>query len=341
MRTPGFQKITTIIAFSLSACNDAALAPDRAVPHDIDLAASPRYSEWSDPEPLESVNSGSTDQQPALSKDGLSLYFASNKLGGSGSFDIWVAHRSCIDGCSWSQPQVLQNLNSGFPDISPSLSRDGHQLFFASQRSNGHCSVNPPTILQCDRDLWVSYREDVHDDSGWQNPVNLGDGPEGVNSSKEELAPSYFENDDTGSPQLFFNDGVISGGALVGGDIYVSQMIDGTWGRPSKVGEINSLSSDQRPSISHDGLELYFWSDQDGAAHLWVATRESVSALWSTPTRVQFPTSETNDPDAPTIMPFIHSHGRTQTLLFVRGTPGIGSGRDLWMSERTRLGGPE
>ena len=293
---------------------------------------------WPKPKPVEGINSPSTDQQPALSKDGLSLYFASNRSGGVGSFDLWVAQRECTDECPWSTPQLLPTVNSELPDISPTLSRDGHQLFFASQRSNGHCTVNPPTIPQCDRDLWVSYRENVHDDFGWQEPVNLGDGPSGINSAREELAPSYFENDDGGVPQLFFNDGVISGGALVGGDIYVSQMVNGTWGSPSPVVDINGPSSDQRPSISHDGLELYFWSARDGGvARLWVATRQSVSDAWSVPQeRVQFPSS---DGDQPTLMPFIHSHGRTETLLFVRGVPGIDSGRDIWMSERTRLSG--
>jgi Tol biopolymer transport system component len=301
---------------------------------------SARSSEWSEPASLGVVvNSSATEQQPALSKDGLSLYFASNRSGGLGGFDIWVARRACTDECDWGAPQIVPVVNTEFPDISPSLSRDGHQLFFASQRSNGHCTVNPPTIVQCDRDLWVSYRQNVNDDSGWQEPVNLGDAEEGINSSSEELAPSYLENDETGSPELFFNDGAVSGAALLGGDIYVSRMVNGIWGRPSKVPVINSsVASDQRPSISHDGLELYFWSDRDGASHLWVARRGTVSDSWSEPTRVEFPTSETSDPDTPTIQPFIYSHGKAETLLFVRGSPGVGSGRDLWMSERQRTG---
>jgi hypothetical protein len=304
---------------------------------DAPALASGSYSAWSDPQNLGGlVNSAATEQQPALSKDGLSLYFASNRTGGLGAFDIWVAQRACRDGCPWDAAQVVTALNSQFPDISPGLSRDGHQLFFASQRPNGHCSVNPPATAQCDRDLWVSYREDVHNDFGWQTPVNLGDVPNGVNSANEELAPSYLENDEADSPQLFFNNGVISGGALVGGDIYVSQMVDGIWGLPSPVAEINSPFSDQRPSISHDGLELYFWSDRDGAAQLWVATRESASDSWSDPVLLPSPIN-----DAPTIQPFIYAHGRTETLLFVRGVPGTGSGRDLWMSERTRLSSRE
>jgi hypothetical protein len=327
-----------LVAMGLGCGPDAGFIDPGAVTSGLGSdQRSARYSDWSLPQTLgDLVNSTSTEQQPALSKDGLSLYFASNRPGGLGSFDIYVSRRACTDGCLWTAAELVPNVNTRFPDISPTLSRDGHQLFFSSQRSNGHCTANPPTVPQCDRDLWVSYRADVHNDADWQTPVNLGDGPTGINSSKEELAPSYFENDPEGYPQLFFNDGVTIGGALLGGNIFVSQLIDGTWSKPEEPAGLNTTSSEQRPSISHNGLELYFWSDQDGAGRLWVASRGGVSDPWSAPVRVRFPFMPDTDPDPPTIMPFIHAHGRSETLVFVRGVPGEGSGRDLWISERTR-----
>jgi hypothetical protein len=290
--------------------------------------SSQRYTAWSDPKALVSINqSGINDQQPALSKDGLSLYFASTRKTSASDnvldLNIWVARRACTDGCDWTAIDVVPGVNTDFPDISPSLSRDGHHLFFASQRPHGHCS--PPATQCTNRDLWVSYRENVHDDFGWGDAVNLGDG---INSPDEEVAPSYFENDEMGVPQLFFNRGA------VGGDIYVSELKDGAWSTPTRVSELNIAASNQRPSISHEGLEIYFWSDRDGTGHLFVATRETVSSPWSPPVRVVFPTSEQES-----IMPFIHSHGRTETLLFVRPFPL--AARDLWITERTRLGGPE
>ena len=38
--------------------------------------------------------SGFADRGPALSFDGKTLYFASNRPGGSGKFDLWMATRS-------------------------------------------------------------------------------------------------------------------------------------------------------------------------------------------------------------------------------------------------------
>jgi hypothetical protein len=335
MGTRTFSSAVVLLSFFLGGCKDAALEPDRPPtpnvdqtrrPDGPDLAqASARYSAWSLPVPVEGVNSSSIDQQPALSKDGLSLYFATNRVGGPGGLDIWVAQRACVDGCPWMPPQALgPNVNGSFPDISPSLSRDGHQLFFSSQRPHNHCS--PPAPPQCtNRDLWVSYRENTHDDFGWGEAVNLGDF---INSPGEEIAPSYFENDDAGVPQLFFNRGA------VGGDIFVSELQDGVWGAATEVTELNTPGTDQRPSISHDGREIYFYSDRDGVNRLWIARRQSVTSTWSTPERVVFPTSEQES-----IMPFIHSHGKTETLLFVR--PFALAARDLWITTRTRLPGQE
>ena len=350
-------KVPTGLAFWAFTASPLALgcAPDSGVidpttrSNDLrPLHSSERYSAWSGPPtnlgPLINLPSPSTDQHPVLSKDGLTLYFASNRPENEADTrldqNIWVARRACTDMsptvCAWSKPVMLGiAVNSQFLDASPTLSRDEHQLFFASQRANGHCAVAP-----CDRDLWVSYRDNAHDDSPWQPAVNLGPP---VNTNREEVAPSYFENDDSGLPQLFFNDGVVNAaGVLTLGNIYVSQLgSDGTWGNPIPVDEpaedpadldrINTTFSDQRPSVSHDGRELYFHSTrltpagEVGLAHLWVATRREVSDPWSTPVLVPAPIS-----DELTIHPFIHSHGKTETLLFVR------SG-DIWMSERAKI----
>jgi hypothetical protein len=325
----------SVLALSLllAGCSSEAGMIDPATRSGDDMASlsSQRYTAWSDPDPLVLINQdGINDQQPALSKDGLSLYFASTRKTDPSDnvldLNIWVARRACTDGCDWTEIDVVPVVNTASPDISPSLSRDGHQLFFASQRPHGHCS--PPATQCTNRDMWVSYRANVNDDLGWGEAVNLGDD---INSTDEEVAPSYFENADVGIPQLFFNRGAM------GGDIWVSELKDGAWSDPKLVDELNIAASNQRPSISHDGLEIYFWSDRDGPGHLFVARRETVSlsSPWLSPERVVFPTS-----DQESIMPFIHSHGRTETLLFVRPFSPLAA-RDLYITTRTRLGRPE
>src|SRR5438128_7798476 len=75
----------------------------------VPAAATQQFSEWSTPVNVTQINSGGDEQHPALSKDGLSLYFASNRVvpgvscGGS---DIWVSQRASVDS-PWEAPRNL------------------------------------------------------------------------------------------------------------------------------------------------------------------------------------------------------------------------------------------
>jgi hypothetical protein len=97
-----------------------------------------KYSDWSTPVNLGSVvNSASQDQQPAISKDGLSLYFTSNRPGGFGGFDMYVSQRASVDD-AWGSPVNLgSNVNTSLNEGNPAFSRDGHAMFFQSDRPAG------------------------------------------------------------------------------------------------------------------------------------------------------------------------------------------------------------
>jgi hypothetical protein len=178
-----------------------------------------KYSDWSEPinlGPL--VNSTGMDRGPAISKDGLSLYFASNRLDGTGfgGEDIYVSQRETRDS-EWGQAVNLgPMINTTANEQVPAFSRDGHLMFFASNRPGGAF----PGI-----NIWVSRRENTHDDFAWQPAEDLGPG---VNSAGQEEGPSYFENDETGVPQLYFSGGT---NRPDGPGIFVSdQQADGSFG---------------------------------------------------------------------------------------------------------------
>src|SRR5262245_29824168 len=128
------------------------------------------YTDWSTPVNLgPTVNSASANGGPALSKDGLSLYFYSNRPGGLGGTDIWVSQRKSGDD-EWGAPQNLgPTINTAAEETAPAFSRDGHWMFFTSTGPGGFGSA----------DIWASWRPHTHDDFGWQTPINLG---AGVNS---------------------------------------------------------------------------------------------------------------------------------------------------------------
>src|SRR5438093_9314639 len=86
------------------------------------IAAAQQFSEWSAPVNLSPINSASDEQHPAISKDGLSLYFASNRPGGCGGSDIWAAQRASLDS-PWEAPFNLGcTVNSTVNDLGPNLS---------------------------------------------------------------------------------------------------------------------------------------------------------------------------------------------------------------------------
>jgi hypothetical protein len=72
------------------------------------------------------------------SDDGLSLFFTSDRPGGQGGSDIWLTTRSTPGG-PWANPVNLGSpLNSPAADWGPSISSNGLELYFSSDRPNGH-----------------------------------------------------------------------------------------------------------------------------------------------------------------------------------------------------------
>jgi len=152
-------------------------------------AAASKFSDWSAPVNLGPiVNSAFNDFAPAVSKNGLSLYFSSDRPGSLGPSDIWVSQRNSRDD-PWGVPVNLgPPVNTSFGERAPNFSRDGHWMFFVSDRPGGVGGD----------DLWVSWRTNIHDDLGWQPPINLG---AGVNSATFDAGATFFENDEAGKPE--------------------------------------------------------------------------------------------------------------------------------------------
>ncbi len=293
-------------------------------------ANTPKFSDWSPPENLGPiVNTASLDAGPSVSKDGLSLFFSSDRLGGFGSQDIWIAQRPTVDS-TWGTPQNLGSMvNTAALEQVPALSRDEHWLFFNSDRAGGCGGV----------DIWASFRVNTHDDFGWQPPVNLGPGDQcgvGVNSAFFDGGVSYFQNDDAGIPQLFF--GSARSGGLGGIDIYVSaQVADGSFGPASLVAELSSPQSDQRPVPRFDGLELFLFSDRGGTLggfDIWVATRETVADAWSVPVNLGPTVNSMYDERQ------AYLSSDRETLFLVSNRPGGFGGFDLYASKHTKTKGP-
>jgi hypothetical protein len=287
------------------------------------------FGPWGAPINLGSdVNSTASDQHPAISKDGLSLYITSNRPGGQGGDDIWVSRRSSVDS-PWGVPVNLDTtINTASNDRVPTFSRDGHWMFFGSTRPGGVGGL----------DLWASYREHVHDDFGWQTPINLAD----VNSSQDDDGPTLFTDEETGATTLYFTSRRPGGPGDF--DIYSSIWdASGSFAPPILVAELSGSARDTRTAIRHDGLELFLTSDRAGSVlapdgvtssiDIWVSTRPTTQSPWSQPVNLNDLGSAINTPYADGA-PAISSD--SQTLYFYSNRPGGAGGNDLYAITRAK-----
>lgn len=267
--------------------------------------AAKQFSAWADPVLVPGVNTTYLEGCSMQSPDGLSLYFASNRPGGVGGLDIWVAHRASTSD-SWGTPENLRApVNSSSDELCPTPVR-GKGLFFISARPDGYGGG----------DIYFARLSPAH---GWTAPVNLGSE---VNSVRGEAGPSYFEAD--GHAFLYFSSG---------SDIYASQQAsNGSWGSAAPVTELNSASGDFRPNVRKDGLEIVFDSNRTGGSggqDLWTATRESVDDPWSTPANLGNVVNTTANEVR-------GSFSWDASVLFFGRNPGPVGSMDLYFTTRTR-----
>lgn len=133
---------------------------------------------WSKPERLPFCGTYSWDSNPYWSADGKRLYFSSNREGGYGAHDIWMAR---IDEYgAWSDPENLgPAINTAGAEQFPFETADG-TLYFAS---DGHPSFGGLDVFKAQK----------HDD-GHLSIKNLG---KPINSNADDFAV-YFTTDTSG-----------------------------------------------------------------------------------------------------------------------------------------------
>jgi WD40-like Beta Propeller Repeat len=288
------------------------------------------FSPWTKPVNLGPVvNSSFNEYHPAISNDGRSLYFSSDRQpGGFGNNDIWVSQRENLD-APWGPPMHLgPNINSDLNEFAPDFSSDGHWLFFSRATFAG---ANDPAI-------WSSHRDHIHDDFGWEPAVKLAG--EINQADLDQNAPTFFHDEETGITTIYFNsvkrlDGLPLG--LGDYDIYAStRRADGAFGPGVLVPELCSPKRDTRTAIRRDGLEMFIGSNRVGGSgqiDLWVSTRATTLDLWCKPVNLGETVNSAADDGGPAL-----SFDGTALYFYSTRSGGFG-GRDLYVTTRTRLTG--
>jgi Tol biopolymer transport system component len=311
--------LAALVCTFVSGCSGEGREPAAPILRTIGTTAS-SFGEWSAPQPFPAgINSTTNEQNAVLSRDGLSLYFSSNRPGGMGDLDIYIAQRATVDS-PWGNPiNVGASINTSSADFAPNLSIDGHLLFFSSTRPGG----------QGASDLYVASRANPNDDFGWENVTSLGT----VNTTDFENAPFYLQNAEDGRTNLYFNRGVL---AALGGEIYrVAITRQGvTLGDAEPVEELNMLAINEAAvSIRHDGKEMFFWSNRAGGSggpDIWTSIRSDVHSPWSTPVNA----GPALNSSANEVTPSLSFDGLTMVFASTRAG-GLG-GNDLYFSTRSR-----
>jgi Tol biopolymer transport system component len=208
-------------------------------------------------------------------------------------------------------------VNTSANDSAPTFSRDGHRMFFASDRSGGSGGL----------DIWVSFREDEDDDFGWQAPVNLGPA---INTTFNEAAPGTLRV--SGEEFLFITSNRPGGSG--GPDIWMSvRQENGSFGPPAPVRELNSAAQDARATLRRDGREVFFFSNRGGSlglTDLWTSMREDRRDLWSTPVNLGAVVNSSSDEMQPAIS------RDARTLFFASNRLGGSGLLDLYIITREK-----
>ena len=284
--------------------------------------AGPHFSAWSTAQKVDEIagnspelNTPSIDGCPIQSPDGLRLYMASNRPGGQGSLDIWVARRESVDAPFGPPENLGAPINTPADEFCPTPVRGGG-LFFVSRKTTAKsCGMG---------DIYFTRKNPA---DGWAEPKQLACAPEGPNSELDEQGPSYVEED--GQELLYFS----RSSATVLGDIYVSERAEqGGFGPASPVDELNSTGNDIQPNVRKDGREVVFSSNHpypgaQGGQDVYVSTRERLDQPWSTPTNLGTAVNTAAGETRPSL-------SRDARTLYFGRTPGPEGMSDIYVSTR-------
>jgi len=213
--------------------------PNGEYREDIFVIYRNKDSTWQEPMPLSGVNTKGNDACISVSPDGSQLFIFRSDAKNEG--DIYV---SKLNGREYSPPQKLNNnINTEYWEGSCSISADGKELYFASERPDGFGG----------RDIWVSRWEN----GDWGPAVNLGPT---INTPYDEDAPFIHPDGIT----LFFSS---NGHVSIGGyDIMYTIRKEGAWIEPRTMGiPLNTTEDDRFYVINSSGTRGYFSSNRSGS----------------------------------------------------------------------------
>ena len=208
----------------------------------------------------------------------------------------------------------IESLNTEYDEIAPSITTDGSELIFSSNRPNGN---KPNEVSQHDHDIFVSY----FSDGEWRAPKPL---PGDVNSKEDDIVNNLAYD---GTSMLLHknNEGQT--------DIYESRLKGAKWGYPEIMPrQISSDRANEKyASYNHDGYNIFFSRDNEsrsnGASIMYSGMRNRIEKNYGAATMVSEVNSRFNDGPV-----YLHIDGETMYLAS-QGHESLG-GYDIFISKK-------
>jgi len=200
---------------------------------------------WDPPVLVNELSSAADESGLFLSRDALTMWFASARAGGH---DIYTATRPDRSQ-PFAAPVMVSNLSSLSEESSPAV--DAAQLYYLEN------------FGAVPRDLRASRRASTADP--WPVPAPITELSNPADDSGPAPSPDaltlYFTSDRTGTQG--------------GQDLWVSTRptILDPFGAPIALVELNSAAAEITPWISPDGRVIYFASDRSGVVSIYRASR--------------------------------------------------------------------
>jgi len=168
------------------------------------------------------INSKAFEVTASVSNSRQKFFYASNRDGGFGEFDLYWANR--LPDVNWAKPQQLgARINTEYNELYPQLSPDEKTLYFSSE---GHNSMGGYDLFRCDWDPKNLL---------WGSPQNLGypiNTPEddmhlAINADGSVGYISTWRKDSRGGLDIYnvtFNDAEIKA-SIITGNIFATVAI--------------------------------------------------------------------------------------------------------------------
>lgn len=213
------------------------------------------------------INSSANDYCPFITPDGHKFLFLSNRAGGAGMGDFYMAfRRNNLDDLAWDEVQIVPELNTAADEFGPS----GYE--------------NPDTGV-----LTLYFNSDRPGGAGASDIYTSTLGPDGKFTAPQRVAELNTSGTDQwpvvrlDGLEMFFTSN--RSGTVGGNDLWVTTRgsISEPWSTPVNLGPVvNTAGVEGRSWIYAGGARLLYFSNRSGGvggADLWETTRTRTSLI--------------------------------------------------------------